>query len=217
MDKSFWLDCWDNKTIGFHEQKPNALLVSHFRYIKKNMHIQSIFLPLCGKTNDISWLKKQSFNIIGCELSEIAVRELFDELHITPKITTLASHKCYEANNIKIYVGDFFLLTPELLGKIDLIYDRAALIALPEQTRTDYAQKLTYLTNNACQLLIVFEYPNNLIKGPPFSVSEVEISRLYSENYSFKIRETILSSTFNNPIKSTRETLYFLNKKKVST
>ena len=56
------------------------------------------------------------------------------------------------------------------LCEVDAIYDRAALIALPEQLRNRYARHLVQITNRALQLLICVTYEQHLIAGPPFSV-----------------------------------------------
>ena len=54
--------------------------------------------------------------------------------------------KLYSYNNIEIFVGDFFDLSTEILGDVDFIYDRAALVALPEYMRKMYVE---HLLNNS--------------------------------------------------------------------
>ena len=39
-----------------------------------------------------------------------------------------------------VFVGDFFDLTNSLLGAVDAIYDRAALVALPPDMRQAYTK-----------------------------------------------------------------------------
>jgi thiopurine S-methyltransferase len=84
-------------------------------------------------------------------------------------------------------VGDVFNLSPNMLGKIDAVYDRAALVALPEDIRKLYTAHLMKLTlnldNKAQQLLICFEYDQALHAGPPFSMSANEVQQLYQANY----------------------------------
>ena len=36
MQNEFWLNCWENNEIGFHEDKANALLTKNFNFIKLN-------------------------------------------------------------------------------------------------------------------------------------------------------------------------------------
>jgi thiopurine S-methyltransferase len=80
-------------------------------------------------------------------------------------------------------LGDFFKLTSQLLGKVDVIYDRAALVALPESMRKEYSKHLIKITNGSPQLLIVYDYDQSLLDGPPFSVVPDEIQSHYSKSY----------------------------------
>ena len=73
--------------------------------------------------------------VVGAELSQIAIEDLFKSLHLTPSITHLGEITHYSATNIDVFVGDIFALTPAMVGKVDAIYDRAALVALPDEMR----------------------------------------------------------------------------------
>ena len=59
------------------------------------------------------------------------------------------------------------------------VYDRAALIALPETLRPRYAQQLQRLVPMADVLLLSLLYPQTEMSGPPFSVSESDIHALF--------------------------------------
>ena len=87
MTNEHWIQRWEEKNIGFHEKDINSLLVKHFKTLKLTTNSR-VFVPLCGKTLDISWLLMLGHDVVGVELSEIAVKELFEELHILPKIST---------------------------------------------------------------------------------------------------------------------------------
>jgi thiopurine S-methyltransferase len=82
-----------------------------------------------------------------------------------------------------MYVGDIFKITTAMLGKIDAVYDRAALVALPEDKRKAYVAHLTALTKHAPQLLICFEYDQSVHSGPPFSICADEVKQLYQTAY----------------------------------
>ena len=186
MQKEFWLNCWRNNDIGFHEDKANVLLTENFNFIKLNRNSR-ILIPLCGKSNDIHWFLNQGMSVVGIELSQIAIDELFIDLNIRPTIKNYDHFQHYSAKNIDIFVGDIFDITKEIIGKIDAIYDRAALVALPHDLRTSYSKHLITLSNSAKQLLITFDYNQSQMNGPPFSINEKEISRLYKNTYIFKI------------------------------
>jgi len=143
-----------------------------------------VFLPLCGKTLDIHWLLSNGYRVAGSELSDVAVKQLFLELAIEPKITAIDDIHHHSANNIDIFVGDIFDLSRSMLGRVDAIYDRAALVALPETMRGRYAAHLIEITDRAPQLLISYGYDQTLVDGPPFSVSNEEVNRLYRDSYA---------------------------------
>lgn len=182
MDANFWLERWQNNQIGFHEAQPNPMLVNHFKQL--NLSIGScVFVPLCGKTLDIAWLLSQGNKVVGAELSQLAIEQLFNELGVKPKISEIGKFKLYSHQNIDIYVGDIFDLTADLLGQIDAIYDRAAMVALPEQMRILYAKHMMAITNNAPILQICFEYDQSQMSGPPFSVTNEELHNHYAQTY----------------------------------
>jgi thiopurine S-methyltransferase len=84
----------------------------------------------------------------------------------------------------------FFELNSSHIGKIDAIYDRAALVALPEEMRTDYAQHLMQISNQATQLLISFEYDQSVMAGPPFSISPQQLKDYYSKQYQLQLLDS---------------------------
>lgn len=204
MQADFWHKKWQDNKIGFHESAPNSLLTANFA--KLNLAKASrIFLPLCGKTLDIAWLLSNEYQVVGAELSPMAIEQLFDQLKLEPHITTIGKLQHYSATNIDIFVGDIFDLTNKMVGTIDAIYDRAALVALPETTRRHYTQHMIEISNNAPQLLICYEYDQSLRQGPPFSVSGKEIKSHYAQNYDIHLLE---KSTAENAMTAVENVWY---------
>ncbi|MGC3974113.1 MAG: thiopurine S-methyltransferase [Nitrospira sp.] len=146
-----------------------------------------LFLPLCGKTLDIGWLLSRGYQVAGAELSAVAIGELFAELGLIPTITKVGALDHYHAPQLDVFVGDIFHVTPELLGPVDAVYDRAALVALPRDTRARYVTHLMTLTAHAPQLLISFEYDQQAMEGPPFSVTTAEVQQQYGERYDISV------------------------------
>ena len=178
MEPSFWHDRWERNQIGFHEAQVNPLLVAHFDSLALSAGSR-LFVPLCGKTLDIHWLLSRGHRVAGAELSEIAVQQLFADLGVTPLRTAAGHLTRYSAPGMDIFQGDIFDLSRRDLGTVDAVYDRAALIALPEPLRSRYARHLVEITDHAEQLLICIAYDQSVLAGPPFSVSGAEIGRLY--------------------------------------
>jgi thiopurine S-methyltransferase len=182
MDANFWHQRWEENDIGFHKNEVNSLLLKYFD--KLSLAIGSrIFLPLCGKTRDISWLLSKGYRVVGAELSEKAITQLFDELEIIPKKRQLKNVTHYYNTNIDIFVGDIFDLCKYDLGEVNAIYDRAALVALPGNMRERYTQQLMKITDIAPQLMICFDYDQSQIEGPPFSIPDKEVEQHYQKQY----------------------------------
>ncbi len=190
MDPSFWHQRWEKHDIPFHESKPNPLLVKHVHELALARNSR-IFVPLCGKTLDIAWLLSRGYRVAGAELSQIAIEQLFMELGAQPEISPAGELEQWSAHDLDIFVGDIFALSRKLLGPVDAVYDRAALVALPEDMRKRYTAHLTEITGKAPQLLICYEYDQRVMEGPPFSVSPEEVRRHYAAGYDVTLIESV--------------------------
>jgi thiopurine S-methyltransferase len=195
MEPDFWHQRWQNNEIGFHLSEANPILVKHFSVLGLGEG-QRVFIPLCGKTRDIGWLLRQGVSVVGAELSALAVDQLFADLDITPVITQHDSLLRYQfrhsdSAHLDVFVGDVFCLSAHLLGKVDAIYDRAALVALPHSLRGRYSAHLMLITQCAPQLLIAFDYDQTQMDGPPFSVNHDEVTRHYGDYYTVDLLQRL--------------------------
>lgn len=147
-----------------------------------------IFVPLCGKSPDLHFLAER-FHVIGCELSAIACADFFAEANLSPEQVLVGEHVVYQHDEIALWQGDFFRLPERAVSDISLIYDRAALIALPKDMRARYVQQLKTLFPSATMLLISLAYPEEEKSGPPFNVTETEIRQLFAGASFVKLLE----------------------------
>ena len=190
MDASFWHQRWEKNEIAFHQSKANPLLVKYFHQLSLAKGSR-IFVPLCGKTLDISWLLSSDYRVAGAELSQIAIEQLFMDLGVQPTISGVGEVDQWSAKHIDIFAGDIFALSRKILGPVDAVYDRAALVAFPEEMRNRYTAHLTEITDKAPQLLITYDYDQNVMEGPPFSISNEEVKRYYTVNYDVTLIASI--------------------------
>ena len=188
MDANFWHQRWAENKIGFHASAPNPALVKNIDRLSLSQGSR-VFVPLCGKTLDIGWLLSEGHTVIGVELSRKAIEQLFTELGVLPEIQSVEGFTRFSAPDLTIFVGDLFSLTSEMLGQVDAIYDRAALVALPVEMRSGYTSHLVDSTHAAPQLLVTFDYDQACMNGPPFSVSEQEVRTHYSATYTMSLVE----------------------------
>lgn len=210
MEKSFWHQKWERNEIAFHEGVANPLLVKYFNKLSLE-NGSRVFLPLCGKSLDIPWLLSNGIRAAGAELSKMAVEQLFLGLGVEPMISRLGEIDLYSATNIDIFVGDIFDLSREMLGPVDAVYDRAALVALPTGMRNRYAGHITDITDNASQLLICYEYDQNLMSGPPFSIYGEEVKQHYGDSYCINLVATEKVPGGLKGTDAVNETVWLLN------
>jgi thiopurine S-methyltransferase len=188
MHHEFWHERWRSQQIGFHLTQVNPTLVRHRAVLGPAGRTRAL-VPLCGKSLDLAYLRTEGFEVIGVELSELAARAFFEETQRPMQVDTHGPFQRFRSDGITLLCGDYFALTPALLGRVDALYDRAALIALPQDMRGTYAAHTAQLlTPGARGLLIGFDYepPTG---GPPFSVSEREVRALYSEQFEVELLE----------------------------
>ena len=189
MNPEFWQNRWQENRIGFNQSAVNPLLIKYWSTL--NLPADSrIFVPLCGKSIDMVWLATQGYDVVGVELVESAVQAFFNEQNIEPTIFQHAENPaiiCYQGKllgqKIELWVADIFALTSEDTGKIKAVYDKAALIALPADMRSNYSEQISEISGNAPQLLITLNYDQSKKDGPPFSINHEQVQQYYGSHY----------------------------------
>ena len=186
MEHEFWHKRWHNDQIGFHQPEGNPLLQQHWPALGIPRECE-VFVPLCGKSRDMAWLAQWGHRVVGCELSAKAVEAFFREQNLEPRVEEGERFTRYAAGPFNLLCGDFFQLAPGDIGATAALYDRAALIAMPESMRDLYAAHLlSLLAEDAPGLLITLEYDQSRMQGPPFSVSPEEVERLFGGRYTIE-------------------------------
>jgi|SRR3989338_2260168 len=187
MHPDFWHERWQKNQIGFHQDEINL----HLQQFWPALGVAAgsrVFVPLCGKSGDMLWLRAQGYEIVGVELSPLAVQAFFAENDLQTTTRTQGSFSVYEADGIRLYCGDFFELVADDLIGVSAVYDRASLIALPPEMRPIYvAHMLRLLAPGTKTLLVAFDYPQHEMQGPPFSVGEQEVQALYGEQCDVRL------------------------------
>ncbi|MGN6108062.1 MAG: thiopurine S-methyltransferase [Kofleriaceae bacterium] len=174
-----WHSFWQQGRIGFHEGRPNRFLE---RYADRLASRPRVLVPLCGKTEDLAFLASRGHQVVGIELVEDAVRAFFAEHGVTPTVRPRGPFVEYASESITLLCGDMFAATRELLGPIDAVYDRAALVALPDEIRRRYVDLVRRLAGRGGAVLVVtLDYDQELMSGPPFAISEAELRALYDD------------------------------------
>jgi len=173
-----WLERWEQGRIGWHEEGGNANLKKHWPDLNEGSRV---LVPFCGKARDLIWLAHRRLEVVGVELSEIAVEAFFAEHKLEYDVDDRGTLLCYHSQTqpIIIYCGDYFDFESE---QFDALFDRGALVAVPADNRpryVDHTQRL--LKEDAYRLIITLEYDQAVANGPPFAVMPDEINSYWDD------------------------------------
>jgi len=203
QDDHLWLQAWRNQEIDFHQLSANKFLTKFWP--KLNLASGSrIFIPLCGKSLDMIWFMEQGYKVIGVELSPVAVRAFFKENKLKHIKRKIGDFTVWENETISIFCGNYFSLSQENLGIIDIVYDRASLTALPEILRESYVEHLKLILPNETELFLLTteDAEENETLKTSLGIAE-EISALFSVN--FDIYLTYVESVYEEDISPNKD------------
>jgi len=179
MEHDFWHERWNANQIGFHQGRPNPMLERHAAMLGEPGS-GPVLVPLCGKAVDMAWLAGRGWEVVGIEISPVAVRDFFAEQSIPAARASDPPYDVLAGGGVSLLCGDFFAVEGTHVDRVRAVYDRAALVALPAPMRDAYVERLlAVLPVEAPILLITFEYPQDRIDGPPFSIGETEVRRRF--------------------------------------
>jgi thiopurine S-methyltransferase len=198
MDSNFWLERWAKHEIGFHQGRVNEYLLEYWPRLAVP-NDATVFVPLCGKTLDMRWLSERGHRVLGIEIARTACAEFFAEWNVEPQVSQDGKFERWAApdRGVTLLCGDFFDLQPNDLADVVAVFDRAALIALPQPMRKQYVAKLREILRPGTGILLVatdFEPPST--KGPPFAVEAREIRELFA---GWKVDELATVDVTNVP------------------
>ena len=189
MNPEFWINKWNEGDIKFHQSKYHSQLEKYGDRFTPGV----ILVPLCGKSLDMLYLSSMGQKVVGVELSTIACRDFFIENGLKYTEKKLHDFIVFDSEEVVLWCGDFFKLPQLVWDQVTGIYDRAALVALPNDIRQKYAEEFSKRTKQHLEILLIsFEYPQATLQGPPFSVSEEEVGQLF-ENFSLQKLHTLNS------------------------
>lgn len=187
QDNQLWLAFWRDQRTDFHQSAVNPLL-SRFWAGLGLARGSRVFVPLCGKSLDMLWLARQGHEVLGVELSPVAVEDFFRENGLHPVKRRMGAFTLWNDGKLSILCGDYFALTRSDIGHFDTVYDRAALTALPENIRSLYVAQLQRLVSDTAMvfLLTVEDAAENATMTQAHGVDE-EIKALYLPGFEIDL------------------------------
>jgi thiopurine S-methyltransferase len=192
MDTEYWLKRWRESRIGWHHDKPMPLLERHWPRLELRRGTR-VLVPLAGKSVDMVWLAGHGMHVLAVEVSPLAVESFLAENRLDARNWTDPEGVHYAVTNppeggaIEIINGDLFKTAPATIATCTALYDRAASIALPAATRERLVHDVyAKLPEGSRGLLITLDYPPQQMDGPPFSVDEDEVNRLFATDWNIE-------------------------------
>ncbi len=177
-----WRISWQEGRIGFHQDAVHDDLVAHERrFLDGGPH--RVLVPLCGKTRDLDWLVQRGHEVVGVEFVEQAIVALFEETGRTFARDTIGGAPRWRDGALAVVQTDYFTLADNpAIGRFDRVWDRGALVAIDPDRRDSYVDVTKRLLRPGGQLLLnAFEYDQDRMDGPPWSVPEAEVRARYGE------------------------------------
>jgi thiopurine S-methyltransferase len=202
MEAGYWLQRWREGRIGWHHTDVMPLLEQHWGALGVARGTR-VLVPLCGKSLDMLWLAQQGLQVLGVEIAPLAIDAFLAENRLHADKSDAADGTHYRIVDgpadgaIEIINGDIFGVALGTLEECSAFYDRAALIAFPAPMRDRLAREVyAKLPAGARGLLITLDYPAGEMEGPPFSVDDDEVHRLFDAQWDIRRleRRDILAS-----------------------
>ncbi|KAM4706065.1 thiopurine S-methyltransferase-like isoform 2-T3 [Rhinophrynus dorsalis] len=171
-----WVQRWENRNIAFHQDNIHQFLSEFLDTMLNNREQLNIFFPLCGKAVDMKWLAHMGHNIVGVDVSEIGLKEFFEESkidYVEEAMTEIPGAKVFKSTsgNISLYCCNIFDLS-------------------------DYTNlMLSFMAKDCRYLLVTLNYNPALIKGPPFYVSDADLERFLGPLCTIKHLKTVDAMT----------------------
>lgn len=200
-EKENWNKRWIERDTPWSYPEADNAFYEDFtevsKHLKKSDSLKAL-IPLSGSSPSIKYLYEKNFKVTAVEFSEAAIIDLKNSLF--PMIPFDISGEKHWANNIEIYNSDFFLFNAD--EKFDLIYDRAAFVAIDPYNREKYIEKLLQLSKPGSLLyLSLFEWDSNDEYGPPFSSPLENVEKMlpnFKKIFSRKLKEEKVSDKMKN-------------------
>ncbi|EFX78966.1 hypothetical protein DAPPUDRAFT_304984 [Daphnia pulex] len=194
----YWSKRWQAEDAPWHKADVNRFLMSYFdRVCKIKEGKLRIFVPLCGKTQDLRWIYDRGHEVVGLDGVEKPILEFFKEQGLAYTKGNEGGFPFFASDDgrLKIYNCDLFALNPEICGKFDGIWDRGSLVAILALEREKYAKLMKSLLNETFGYLIdTMQYDQSQYPGPPLSVPVEEVKHLFGDTCEI---ETLLTVNTN--------------------
>eukprot|EP00998_Keelungia_sp_KM082_P008106 NODE_4290_length_796_cov_34.279522_g4267_i0.p2 GENE.NODE_4290_length_796_cov_34.279522_g4267_i0~~NODE_4290_length_796_cov_34.279522_g4267_i0.p2 ORF type:complete len:228 (-),score=73.12 NODE_4290_length_796_cov_34.279522_g4267_i0:111-719(-) len=153
--------------------------------------VRTAYVPLCGDGPIVELLVNKGVAVTGTEIAPSGVEMLMarwpDVKFTTTEVDGGFVHVS-DSDKVQLTIRqvDFFAYKPE--EEFDFVYDRGSMVAVPPETRSDYASIIRgALRPGGWLFLDCFDKtdaPDLIDKGPPFHVPDDELAAAYGDAWT---------------------------------
>lgn len=184
--------------IGWHQDEGHLKLQENFLSLLKEHYNGSapedltVFVPLCGKSQDLLYFYNLGYLVVGVEYSQIAINEFFTENNIKLASNSPQPYTKSEDGRLILCQGDLFTFSgdpssplPLPVETFDIVWDRGSFEAIHINDRERYIKLLSSLANpKTLYLLAMKDYDKTVYPGPPVAATPEEVKGLFGHVFS---------------------------------
>lgn len=141
------------------------------QYVQRHPLHGRVFVPGCGRGNDVAALARGGADVTGLDIAPTAVREAKGRY---PDVAD------------RFVAGDLFDLAPELRGAFDVVVEHTCLSGMPPELRVEYRRGVESALKPG-GLLIGVWFINPALdpgsSGPPFPLSVEALDALFADGF----------------------------------
>ncbi|XP_077533199.1 thiopurine S-methyltransferase-like [Haemaphysalis longicornis] len=194
--KDYWKSKWSRGQTSWQLDGITNLLQNNREVVLAGKVNAEVFIPLCGKANELKWFYDLGHRVVGVEFIEDCAREFFSDNGLEFKETICPVTNCPVFQNadgrLRIFTCSIFDFKRECAGAMDVVWDRASFSAINEEDRGRYSAVMKSLLAPACSYgLCVPVYDAPWYKGNPRSVDEAAVRDHYGDVATFVLVDSV--------------------------
>lgn len=183
-----WTKLWEQNWTPFHRPSVFWSLEKYYDLLRNGKDTpMRVFFPLCGKTVDMKWLAEKKHEVVGVDISPLALDSFFKDNEIPYNKEDIPNGTVYKSTDpnirVTLFCTSFFEVNKQLLGgDFDAIQDRGSFAALKGVEKEKYVTVIkSLLSPHTRYLLNAISYDDTKAEGPPFSNTEEDVNKWFGD------------------------------------